>query len=223
VSALPIPTHAARPSATNEPPLTRQVTVAFIVQQVCAKMAIPVIEFKGTTRHTAAVFARELCSYLCRNLTLARFEDIAPEMGRTNHSTCVYGCGRFQRKLDGGESMPDIGEEFWFSGKPVAEVYSTVRTHILGEWKKAAPLGLRYVVGAETVEPVVCGVWDVDARGWLPRHGTTRPQPFATRHIAQSYAEAQMHADPTLRYEVRPLPPAYVQRITAMPGRGAGA
>jgi chromosomal replication initiation ATPase DnaA len=79
------------------PALNRPLSAAAIVDQVCLALAVEKRDFEGTGRHKRVVLARELVSYLARELTTQSYPEIARAMGRDNHSTIIAA----QRRLKG--------------------------------------------------------------------------------------------------------------------------
>jgi chromosomal replication initiator protein len=77
--------------------LNRPLSAAAIVDQVCLALAVEKRDFEGTGRHKRVVLARELVSYLARELTTQSYPEIARAMGRDNHSTIIAA----QRRLKG--------------------------------------------------------------------------------------------------------------------------
>lgn len=78
----------------------RPVQAELIIGAICEELAIDRATFVGRSRHTRAVLARSLGSYLCRELTTMSYPEIARAMGRPNHSTVITADKRIRQQMD---------------------------------------------------------------------------------------------------------------------------
>jgi chromosomal replication initiator protein len=114
--------------------LNRPLSAAAIVDQVCLALAVEKRDFEGTGRHKRVVLARELVSYLARELTTQSYPEIARAMGRDNHSTIIAAQRRLKGLLETQGDDPSV--------LPVEALPMAMRAHLGGT--------LREVVGTLT-------------------------------------------------------------------------
>jgi chromosomal replication initiator protein len=114
--------------------LNRPLSAAAIVDQVCLALAVEKRDFEGTGRHKRVVLARELVSYLARELTTQSYPEIARAMGRDNHSTIIAAQRRLKGLLETNGEDPSV--------LPLEALPMAMRAHMGGT--------LREVVGTLT-------------------------------------------------------------------------
>lgn len=91
----------------------RPVPSELIIAVICEELAIDRATFVGRSRHTRAVLARSLGSYLCRELTTMSYPEIARALGRPNHSTVITADKRVRQQMDTTTDLaPEAGPAY---------------------------------------------------------------------------------------------------------------
>jgi chromosomal replication initiator protein len=108
--------------------LNRPLSAAAIVDQVCLALAVEKRDFEGTGRHKRVVLARELVSYLARELTTQSYPEIARAMGRDNHSTIIAAQRRLKHLLETQGDDPSV--------LPLEALPMAMRAHLGGSLRE---------------------------------------------------------------------------------------
>jgi chromosomal replication initiator protein len=91
----------------------RPIQAELIIAAICEELAIDRATFVGRSRHTRAVLARSLGSYLCRELTTMSYPEIARALGRPNHSTVITADKRVRQQMDTTTDLaPEAGPNY---------------------------------------------------------------------------------------------------------------
>ena len=104
------------------PPVTK-IDMRSIIQEVASHCGITVADIKSDKRQSSITLCRQLAMFLCRELTLHSTTEIGLEFGGKNHSTVLYSCSIFDKKL---KSNP-AGE--------AADAYRSVKSKLTGDVK----------------------------------------------------------------------------------------
>lgn len=78
---------------------SREITVDFIVQIVTDHFNLAEDAIISKRRQNSVVFPRQICMYLCKELTDLSTTDIGAELGNRDHSTVIHGCTKIEEKL----------------------------------------------------------------------------------------------------------------------------
>lgn len=78
---------------------SREITVDFIVQIVTDHFNLAEDAIISKRRQNSVVFPRQICMYLCKELTDLSTTDIGAELGNRDHSTVIHGCAKIEEKL----------------------------------------------------------------------------------------------------------------------------
>lgn len=79
--------------------MKRCIRTPEVLAAVCAELALDPSEVLGRSLHARAVLARGLVSSLARRLTGQSWPEIAADLNRGNHSTCMTASRRIERLL----------------------------------------------------------------------------------------------------------------------------
>lgn len=78
---------------------SREITVDFIVQIVTDHFNLAEDAIISKRRQNSVVFPRQICMYLCKELTDLSTTDIGFKLGNRDHSTVIHGCAKIEEKL----------------------------------------------------------------------------------------------------------------------------
>lgn len=84
---------------------SREITVDFIVQIVTDHFNLAEDAILSKRRQNSVVFPRQICMYLCKELTDLSTTDIGAKLGNRDHSTVIHGCAKIEEKLKVDNSL----------------------------------------------------------------------------------------------------------------------
>lgn len=82
------------------PNLKRKITIDYILEMVADHFGIPINDILSKSRKGDIVYARHICTYLCRNMTNNSLEIIANKIGNRDHSTALHSVSTIEKQLD---------------------------------------------------------------------------------------------------------------------------
>lgn len=82
-----------------KPDNAREISVDFIVQIVTDHFNLTEDAILSKRRHNSVVIPRQICMYLCKELTDLSTTDIGEKLGKRDHSTVIHGCAKIEEKL----------------------------------------------------------------------------------------------------------------------------
>ncbi len=88
-----------------KPDDSREITVDFIVQIVTDHFNLAEDAIISKRRQNSVVFPRQICMYLCKELTDLSTTDIGAKLGNRDHSTVIHGCTKIEEKLKVDNSL----------------------------------------------------------------------------------------------------------------------
>lgn len=90
-------------------------TSTAIMEAVTSFYGVSREQLLSPSRLRGLVRARQMAMYLMRNLTPLSLEEIAKEMGRTNHTTVMHGYERMAARITDDELRLEVRliTEFW--------------------------------------------------------------------------------------------------------------
>lgn len=83
----------------------RPIDFAMLKEVVAEEVGVSPAQLVGSSRQRQVVLGRSLLVYLARDLTSMSFNEIAQQMGRTNHSTTISAAKRFARQLESNQPL----------------------------------------------------------------------------------------------------------------------
>lgn len=93
---------AAKKALTDiiNPDIKHQITVDYIVEMVADHFGIKIKDLLSEKRTKTIAYPRQICMYLCRNLTNSTSQEIATKLGGRHHSTVLHGVDAITKKLE---------------------------------------------------------------------------------------------------------------------------
>lgn len=88
-----------------KPDDSREISVDFIVQIVTDHFNLAEDAIISKRRQNSVVFPRQICMYLCKELTDMSTTDIGAKLGNRDHSTVIHGCAKIEEKLKVDNSL----------------------------------------------------------------------------------------------------------------------
>lgn len=77
----------------------RVVTIEDIQRAVAERFQIKLVELKSKKRTKNLVFPRQICMFLCRELTSLSFPEIGKHFGGKDHSTVIHACKQIEKGM----------------------------------------------------------------------------------------------------------------------------
>jgi len=77
----------------------RPITLDRIVEATIEMFGFPRTELTGKRRHRALVTARQICMYVCRELTDLSYPAIAREFGNRDHTTVIHAVDKISKQM----------------------------------------------------------------------------------------------------------------------------
>lgn len=101
---------AAKEALKNiiSPDEKRVVTPDLIIDTVCEHFHISKEDLTGTKRNAEIVLPRQICMYLCRQMTQTQFKEIGNIMGKRDHSTVIHGYDKIEYEVKNSENMKNL-------------------------------------------------------------------------------------------------------------------
>ena len=78
----------------------RDITIELITGIVAEHYNINVSDLISAKKSRNIAFPRQICMYLCRDLTEISFQDIGHYFGNRDHTTIIHGCDKVQKDLE---------------------------------------------------------------------------------------------------------------------------
>ena len=78
---------------------SREVTAEFIIQIVTDHFNLTEDAIVSKRRQNSVVLPRQICMYLCKELTELSTTDIGEKLGNRDHSTVIHGCTKIEDNL----------------------------------------------------------------------------------------------------------------------------
>ena len=78
---------------------SREVTADFIIQIVTDHFNLTEDAIVSKRRQNSVVLPRQICMYLCKQLTELSTTDIGEKLGNRDHSTVIHGCSKIEENL----------------------------------------------------------------------------------------------------------------------------
>ena len=88
-----------------KPDDSREISVDFIVQIVTDHFNLAEDAIISKRRQNSVVLPRQICMYLCKELTDMSTTDIGAKLGNRDHSTVIHGCAKIEEKLKVDNSL----------------------------------------------------------------------------------------------------------------------
>ena len=82
------------------PNLKRKITIDYIIEMVADHFGLQINDILSKSRKGDIVYARHICTYLCRNMTNNSLEIIANKIGNRDHSTALHSVSTIEKQLD---------------------------------------------------------------------------------------------------------------------------
>lgn len=82
-----------------KPNNSREVTADFIIQIVTDHFNLTEDAIVSKRRQSSVVLPRQICMYLCKQLTELSTTDIGEKLGNRDHSTVIHGCAKIEENL----------------------------------------------------------------------------------------------------------------------------
>ena len=80
------------------------ITPDYIINVVAEHFSITPEDIKGTKRSSKIAYPRQICMYLCNEMTSVNLEGIGQIMGGKDHSTIIYGCKKIESEIAKSET-----------------------------------------------------------------------------------------------------------------------
>lgn len=81
------------------PNIKRQITIDYIMETVADHFSITVKDLLSSKRNTNIAYPRQICMYLCRELTTSPLAEIGNKIGNRHHSTILHGVEIIEKKI----------------------------------------------------------------------------------------------------------------------------
>lgn len=81
------------------PPPSSKVDTAMILKVVAAYYDVSVEDIKSSKRNSSVTLCRQMAMFLCREMTSHSTTEIGKQFGGKNHSTVIYSCANFEKKM----------------------------------------------------------------------------------------------------------------------------
>ena len=78
----------------------QEVTPDLIIKIVAEHFGVSVNDLVSNKRNQDIVYPRQICMYLCRNLTDVALSLIGKKLGNRDHTTVIHGCDKIQKELN---------------------------------------------------------------------------------------------------------------------------
>ena len=86
------------------------ITPDYIINVVAEHFSITPEDIKGTKRSSKIAYPRQICMYLCNEMTSVNLEGIGQIMGGKDHSTIIYGCKKIESEIANSETAKNTIE-----------------------------------------------------------------------------------------------------------------
>lgn len=88
----------------------RDITTELIAGIVAEHYNITINDLTSAKKSRNIAYPRQVCMYLCRDLTDISFQDIGHYLGNRDHTTIIHGCDKIQKDLDMDMSLKNTIE-----------------------------------------------------------------------------------------------------------------
>lgn len=89
---------------------SKEITVDFIIKIVTDHFNLAEDAIISKRRQNSIAFPRQICMYLCKELTGLSTTDIGEKLGNRDHSTVIHGCAKIEEKLKVDNSLQNTIE-----------------------------------------------------------------------------------------------------------------
>ena len=83
----------------------KEITPDLIIKIVAEHFGVSVNDLVSNKRSADIVYPRQICMYLCRNLTDVALSLIGKKLGNRDHTTVIHGCDKIQREISENEKV----------------------------------------------------------------------------------------------------------------------
>ncbi|MBN2644538.1 MAG: chromosomal replication initiator protein DnaA [Desulfuromonadaceae bacterium] len=87
---------------------TNEITIDDIQKKTCNYFNIKISDIKSSKRTKKYVFPRQICMYLCRQLTDCSFPEIGEYFGGKDHSTVIHAIKKIENEIETNPNMKHI-------------------------------------------------------------------------------------------------------------------
>lgn len=91
-----------------KPDNAREISVEFIIQIVTDHFNLSEDAIVSKRRQNNVVVPRQICMYLCKELTNLSTTDIGEKLGKRDHSTVIHGCSKIEEKLQVDNNLKNV-------------------------------------------------------------------------------------------------------------------
>lgn len=84
---------------------SKVITIEYIAEVVAEHFSISVDDLRGNRRSAKYVVPRQICMYLCREITGQGLKNIGDYLGGRDHTTIMYGIGKIEKELEKDENL----------------------------------------------------------------------------------------------------------------------
>ncbi|MEG1458173.1 MAG: chromosomal replication initiator protein DnaA [Acetivibrio sp.] len=85
----------------------RDITIELIVSIVAEHYNISLPDLLSSKKSRNIAYPRQICMFLCRELTEISFQDIGRYLGNRDHTTIIHGCDKVQKDIDNDPNVQD--------------------------------------------------------------------------------------------------------------------
>lgn len=78
----------------------RNITAELIIEIVAEHFNLTIVDICSTKKSRNIAYPRQMCMYLCRNLTELSLSDIGKKLGNRDHTTILHGIDKVTKDLD---------------------------------------------------------------------------------------------------------------------------
>ena len=88
----------------------KKITIELIIDMVSEHYDISQADIVSSKKSKNIAYPRQICMYLCRNLTEYSLEDIGKAIGKRDHTTILYGIQKIEKDLKEDRSLQNTIE-----------------------------------------------------------------------------------------------------------------
>jgi chromosomal replication initiator protein len=87
------------------PNVTKQITPKYIIDVVAEHFGILAEDITSKRRNSEFVQPRQICMYLCRQLTTESLQNIGKALGKKDHTTVIHGIDKITEEMETNEEL----------------------------------------------------------------------------------------------------------------------
>jgi chromosomal replication initiator protein len=88
----------------------KKITVELIIEIVATHYELTPADLISSKKSKNIAYPRQICMYLCRNLTEYSLEDIGKSLGKRDHTTILYGIQKIEKDMKEDRSLQNTIE-----------------------------------------------------------------------------------------------------------------